>query len=181
MLVFIHCLPQSPKSQSFFQFRHWFCTFSSASASEKYLTYFSKRILFVISPPCAFQPLFVLILAPKSGKMAFLVTPVSCKFILFASLSVPGGWPSQPVLPRVLFTFWLLVGFSQWKDKRWKEKKNLWGYLFLLLSLCFDEFVAVAVSYSWCPLSLLGATLFPSLFHQSWLLILIPGYLSIPC
>ena len=63
MLVFIHGSPQSPKSQEFFQFRHWFWfPFNSASASEKYLTYFSKRILFLISPPCSFQPLCLYLL-----------------------------------------------------------------------------------------------------------------------
>lgn len=53
------------------------------------------------------------------------------------------------------------------EGQKMEGKKNLWGYLFLLSSLCFDELVAVAVSYSWCPLSLLGVTLFPSLFLQS--------------
>ena len=138
------------------------------TSPREYCSLFHLLVLFSLS-------LCLYLLLSLERWLFWLLQFPANSFSLLLSLS------QEPVLPRVLFTFWLLVGFSQWKDKRWKEKKNLWGYLFLLLSLCFDEFVAVAVSYSWCPLSLLGATLFPSLFHQSWLLILIPGYLSIPC
>ena len=97
-------------------------------------------------------------------------SPFSCKFILFASLSAPGGWPWQPVSPRVLFTFWLLVGFSQWKDRRWKEKKreHLGVFIPLVLSLLWWICSSGCVLQLECPLSQIGATLFPSLFLHSW-------------
>ena len=108
----------------------------------------------------------VLILAPKSGKMAFLVTlhfPAN-------SFSLPLSLPKEADLDRVLFTFWLLVGFSQWKDRRWKGKKRepLWVFIPLVLSLLWWICSRGCVLQLECPLSQIGATLFPSLFLQSW-------------
>lgn len=99
----------------------------SASGSGKYHL-FSKRKLFLIGLFVLFC--LVLMLASESGKMAFLGI-LHFPAVNFLTLLQEADLDSLCHLES--FILWLLLGFSQWRDRSWKEKRDTLG----IYSSCF--------------------------------------------